>query len=125
MILQHRGLNKRSLGSARTRRVAREQVPFMWLNYNAASGFVHASHNVSSLTDNGTGDMTVAFTLLPLDGKYAMTSAGLGTGVYRCDYVAASATTGFTQTVARLVTYQTDSVAADVFIASVIGIGRR
>jgi hypothetical protein len=62
-----------------------------WVNFNGtfgsspftiANGGIRASGNVSSITDNGTGDYTVNFTTALADANYAMTAtvAGAGTG---------------------------------------------
>ena len=51
-----------------------------WVNFNG-TGTIAArdSENVSSLTDNGTGDYTVNINNDMADGNYAMASAGGGT----------------------------------------------
>jgi hypothetical protein len=48
-----------------------------WVNFNGSGTVViNASGNVTSITDNGTGDYTVNFTTAMTDANYAM----LGTG---------------------------------------------
>jgi len=49
-----------------------------WVNFNGVGTVaIRASGNVSSITDNGTGDYTVNFTTAMPDSNYAV----LGTGV--------------------------------------------
>ena len=57
-----------------------------WVNFNGTSTVaIRASYNVSSITDNGTGDYTVNFTTALADANYAVAwsfggIAGLLTG---------------------------------------------
>jgi hypothetical protein len=55
-----------------------------WVNFNGTGTVaIRASYNVSSITDNGTGDYTVNFTNAISDVNYAVTqgaSDGLATG---------------------------------------------
>jgi len=47
-----------------------------FVNFNGTSTVaIRASYNVSSITDNGTGDYTVNFTTALADANYAMTSS--------------------------------------------------
>ena len=49
-----------------------------WVNFNGTGTVaIRASFNVSSITDNGTGDYTVNFTTAMVDANYG---AGLGVG---------------------------------------------
>jgi len=44
-----------------------------WVNFNGESTVaIRASFNVSSITDNGTGDYTVNFTTAMVDANYAL-----------------------------------------------------
>ena len=44
-----------------------------WVNFNGTGTIaIRASYNVSSITDNGTGDYTLNFTSALLDGNYAV-----------------------------------------------------
>ena len=54
-----------------------------WVNFNGTSVVaIRQSFNVSSITDNGTGDYTVNFTTAMPDGNYAFSvAAGTGTTV--------------------------------------------
>tara|TARA_R100001163_G_C4874721_1_gene74864 strand:+ start:54 stop:491 length:438 start_codon:yes stop_codon:yes gene_type:complete len=46
----------------------------VWCNFNGTSTVaIRASNNVSSITDNGTGDYTANFTNALADGNYAVT----------------------------------------------------
>lgn len=54
-----------------------------WVNFNGTGTVaIRASYNVSSITDNGTGDYTVNFTTSMPDTNYNMvaTVSGAGTG---------------------------------------------
>ncbi|CAB4141646.1 hypothetical protein UFOVP420_25 [uncultured Caudovirales phage] len=53
-----------------------------WVNFNGTSTVaIRASGNVTSITDNGTGDYTVNFTTAMVDANYAVTgTAGDFTG---------------------------------------------
>jgi len=42
-----------------------------WVQYNGTNGTVNGSGNVSSVTDNGTGDFTVNFTTAMSDANYS------------------------------------------------------
>jgi hypothetical protein len=52
-----------------------------WVNFNGTGTVaIRASYNVTSITDNGTGDYTVNFTTALTDANYAVTgNAGFGT----------------------------------------------
>ena len=51
-----------------------------WVNFNGTGTIaIRASFNVSSITDNGTGNYTVNFTIAMPDGKY-MVALGQPTG---------------------------------------------
>ena len=54
-----------------------------WVNFNGTGTVaIRASGNVSSITDNGTGNYTVNFTTAMPDVNYCMTSAATGTSTY-------------------------------------------
>ena len=47
-----------------------------WVNFNGTGTVaIRASYNVSSITDNGTGDYTVNFTTAMVDANYAIGQA--------------------------------------------------
>jgi hypothetical protein len=49
-----------------------------WVNFNGTSTVaIRASGNVSSITDNGTGDYTINFTTALTDANYAMAGTSL------------------------------------------------
>ena len=51
-----------------------------WVNFNGTGVVaIRASYNVSSITDNGTGDYTVNFTSALVDANYAFTVGWRGT----------------------------------------------
>jgi hypothetical protein len=48
-----------------------------WVNFNGTGTVaIRAQYNVSSITDNGTGDYTVNFTTALADVNYSATSSG-------------------------------------------------
>jgi hypothetical protein len=50
-----------------------------WVNFNGTGTVaIRASGNVSSITDNGTGDYTVNFTTALVDANYCLTFGGTG-----------------------------------------------
>ena len=52
-----------------------------WVNFNGTGTVaIRASYNVSSITDNGTGDYTVNFTTALADANYASCITGGGDG---------------------------------------------
>jgi hypothetical protein len=76
-----------------------------WVNFNG-SGVVaiRASFNVTSITDNGTGDYTVNFTTAMSDANYAITgSANVSTASYNI-VLTPNRTTAPTSSACRVVT---------------------
>lgn len=67
-----------------------------WVNFNGTGTVaIRASGNVSSITDNGTGDYTVNFTVAMTDANYSavVTSGGWGSAYnYSGTYVGAGTT---------------------------------
>lgn len=61
-----------------------------WVQYNSTSQTVNASFNVSSVTYNGTGDITINFSTSLPDGNYAYTAMGDDSGP---DVIARNSTT--------------------------------
>lgn len=52
-----------------------------WVNFNGTGTVaIRASGNVSSITDNGTGDYTVNFTTAFADANYSVVGTGQGNG---------------------------------------------
>lgn len=49
-----------------------------WVNFNGTGTVaIRASYNVSSITDNGTGDYTVNFTTALADANYSVVANGM------------------------------------------------
>jgi hypothetical protein len=91
-----------------------------WVNFNGIGTVaIRASGNVSSITDNGTGDYTVNFTVALTDANYAVTgSAGNGdTGSLRVISTAQAATP--TTTATRILTSNLAATAVDPTYVSV------
>jgi hypothetical protein len=49
-----------------------------WVKFNAATGAILGSHNVSSVTDNGVGDFTVNWTVAAPNANYAVSAISAG-----------------------------------------------
>jgi hypothetical protein len=92
-----------------------------WVNFNGTGTVaIRASFNVSSITDNGTGDYTVNFTTAMPDANYSVvasssyTANGVRGGVWAEPYaVSTSAARVLTSTSSQL--YDCASVTASVF----------
>jgi hypothetical protein len=85
-----------------------------WVNFNGTGTVaIRASFNVSSITDNGTGDYTVNFTTAMTDANYAWS------GSYGADN---SSTQGFIAGVAS-VALATSKTASSLRINSAYGTG--
>ena len=76
-----------------------------WVNFNGTGTVaIRASGNVTSITDNGTGDYTVNFTTAMPDANYAITgSANIGTANYNL-LLTPNRTTAPTASACRVVT---------------------
>jgi hypothetical protein len=75
-----------------------------WVNFNGTSTVaIRASYNVSSITDNGTGDYTVNFTTAMPDANYSISGTAARTGT------TAQAGAGFTLTANDVVAARTSS----------------
>jgi hypothetical protein len=68
-----------------------------WVNFNGTGTVaIRASGNVSSITDNGTGDYTVNFTTAMPDANYAQNvSASFSSGAYAETTIGLNFTSGF------------------------------
>ena len=55
-----------------------------WINFNGTSTIaIRSSYNISSITDNGTGDYTVTFSTAMEDANYSVSTSMAGTsGAY-------------------------------------------
>ena len=80
-----------------------------WVNFNGTGTVaIRASGNVSSITDNGTGDYTVNFTTAMQDVNYSMSGVSDGeAGVSSAGIIVIKTNSGFTTTTARLSTKTT------------------
>ena len=69
-----------------------------WVNFNGTGTVaIRASGNVSSITDNGTGDYTVNFTTALTDANYSVVGAvGPASAGGECVQITSLATTGAT-----------------------------
>jgi hypothetical protein len=91
-----------------------------WVNFNGTGTVaIRASGNVSSITDNGTGDYTVNFATAMPDANYA--AAGQGSGITTSGFTQFEATTVRTASAYRFVVVNnafsnTDSTYANVSI---------
>ncbi len=75
-----------------------------WVNFNGSGTVaIRASGNVSSITDNGTGDYTVNFTTAMPDANYCFTGAATYlTGTNSSSMVVVSGRSGFPPTTSAL-----------------------
>jgi hypothetical protein len=96
-----------------------------WVNFNGTGTVaIRASGNVSSITDNGTGDYTVNFTTAMVDANYSVViSAGNGNVFSNFGVSNRGAGASFTAALCRINTFATntgtladgDSVCVTVF----------
>ena len=90
-----------------------------WVNFNGQGTVaIRASGNVSSITDNGTGDYTVNLATAMPDANYSVQSSADGSGI--AIQAATSNTDGRTASNFRVYTYNgslTPSFAASDFVA--------
>ena len=89
-----------------------------WVNFNGTSTVaIRASGNVSSITDNGTGDYTVNFTTAMPDANYAVTTCADNTNAtfLRLNNNSAAPTTS----AVRISSINTAFAAADILYAYV------
>jgi len=88
-----------------------------WVNFNGTGTVaIRASGNVSSITDNGTGDYTVNFTNAMPDTNYSTLVSNGNDGVadlVNLNYTAAGTEVVPTTTAIRLVSQQTGTGARD------------
>ena len=87
-----------------------------WVNFNGTGTVaIRASYNVSSITDNGTGDYTVNFTTAMPDANYSVcgTAALLATGSATPRFLAPTSQGGLSTTVAQIRTANDGGVTED------------
>jgi hypothetical protein len=71
-----------------------------WVNFNgSATVAIRGSYNVSSITDNGTGDYTVNFTTAMPDANYSISGSVAEEGEYRRAFCIEESTAPTTTTV--------------------------
>ena len=84
-----------------------------WVNFNGTSTVaIRASYNVSSITDNGTGDYTVNFTTAMADANYSV-NVSSGEGLNSARYVGSSARAVPTTTAYRMQIVSSSGVDTD------------
>jgi hypothetical protein len=90
-----------------------------WVNFNGTGTVaIRASGNVTSITDNGTGDYTVNFTTAMSDANYnANVNAGGSAAVYQGTFY--DLATARTTTTLRVATLNTSNASADAAVVNV------
>jgi hypothetical protein len=94
-----------------------------WVNFNGTGTVaIRASFNVSSITDNGTGDYTVNFTTAMPDANYSVcgTASLLASGTATPRFVAPTSQAGLSASVAQVRTANDGGTTEDcaaVYIA--------
>ena len=82
-----------------------------WVNFNGTGTVaIRASGNVSSITDNGTGDYTVNFTIAMVDANY---SATITSGYHAVTWGLIYFNAAFTTSACRFITTSPAEVDAD------------
>ena len=93
-----------------------------WVNFNGTGTVaIRRSFNVSSITDNGTGDYTVNFTAAMVDANYgvALSTGGSGVDVCRVNDNLTARTSALVRTLYLSNSFTpTDSLYANVAIFS-------
>ena len=83
-----------------------------WVNFDGTTGTIRSSGNVSSITDNGTGDYTINFTTAMPDANYSSVGTAGGsdsmTSAMSTNYDAAQTTTAL-----RVVVYDYNGTRRD------------
>ena len=94
-----------------------------WVNFNGTGTVaIGASGNVSSITDNGTGDYTVNFTNAMTDANYSWSGMATDTGGFNFNFpsVGARQSGNMTTTTLRIATaYQQSASATDFSVVMV------
>jgi hypothetical protein len=91
-----------------------------WVNFNGTGTVaIRAAYNVTSITDNGTGDYTLNFTTALPDANYSLVAttgaSGVGTNGWQTKGYQSSAT-GYTTTGARIEGWSDGSASrVDIF----------
>tara|TARA_R110000787_G_scaffold284738_1_gene398812 strand:+ start:15351 stop:15731 length:381 start_codon:yes stop_codon:yes gene_type:complete len=94
------------------------RVAKAWVNFNGTgTPAIRASFNISSITDNGTGNYTISFTTAMSDANYVVSGQGsiIGTdGRWQFEYQNARTTSTY-----RFLTVNTSQVPSDSTYACV------
>jgi hypothetical protein len=91
-----------------------------WVNFNGTGTVaIRASGNVSSITDNGTGDYTVNFTTAMPDANYTVTTSAGDATATNVDALNPSAATAPTTSSVRIIAVRSAVGAYDLVRASV------
>jgi hypothetical protein len=90
-----------------------------WVNFDGSGTVaIRASGNVSSITDNGTGNYTVNFTTAMPDANYAVTvTAGRGTA-HSDEAIVSTPTNGFSTSSIKIFTTSSSDTPTDCVYAS-------
>lgn len=93
-----------------------------WVNFNGTgTPAINASGNVSSITDNGTGDYTLNYTTTLSSANYALAGFGVATGGATVSLAGNTTTVTLKSTTqTRIVTCGTDSVSYDMVDISAV-----
>ena len=91
-----------------------------WVNFNGTGTVaIRAAGNVSSITDNGTGDYTVNFTTAMADADYSCSgSAQQNTAGTRGDFYVGLHSTAQTTTARRISTVDSGGTATDALVVN-------
>jgi hypothetical protein len=90
-----------------------------WVNFNGTGTVaIRASYNVSSITDNGTGDYTVNFTNAFADTNYVISGTAMNS-LASANLFFSPATTAPSTTALRLITLSTGFAFQDSLYVSV------
>jgi hypothetical protein len=94
-----------------------------WVNFNGTGTVaIRASGNVSSITDNGTGDYTINFTTAMPDANYAVSGSAQISSFAGTGWQGYSVSISSTAPTASAVRILTSSYAAGAFDASIVDI---
>ena len=85
-----------------------------WVNFNGTGTVaIRASYNVSSITDNGTGDYTVNFTTALADANYSVAATTNRTSAVNGTILNLDSGTAPTTTAVRLLTFRVTTGIVD------------
>jgi hypothetical protein len=91
-----------------------------WVNFNGTGTVaIRAQYNVSSITDNGTGDYTVNFATALVDANYSIAGASSGsTAGVAGNFSVGVRQDGVTASACRLSVFSTNNTATDTLIVA-------